>query len=67
MPEDNRRVSEWIEDHLRVAIVPSEDRDTLEAVEQAVLDTLDPPFNLDGRPSTDLRWRLTELRRAITV
>ena len=64
--EDNRRVTTWIEDHLRIAIVPSEDRDSLESVEQAVLDTLDPPFNLDSRPPTDLRRRLTELRRAIT-
>ena len=58
VPEDNRRVSRWIEDHLRIAIVPSEDRDSLESVEQAVLDTLDPPFNLDGRPPTDLRRSL---------
>ena len=65
-PEDNRRVSEWLEDHLRVAIVSSEDRDSLKAVEQAVLDTLDPPFNLDGRPPTVLRRRLTDLRRAMT-
>ena len=65
MPEDNRGVSGWIEDHHRVAIVSSEDRDSLECVERAVLDTLDPPFNLDGRPSTDLRRRLTDLRRAI--
>ena len=35
MPEDNRRVSRWIENHLRVAIVPWEDRDSLERVEQA--------------------------------
>ena len=66
MPEDNRRVSIWIEDHLRIVIVPSEDRDSLESVEKAVLNTLDPPFNLDGRPPTDLRRRLTELRRAIS-
>ena len=65
MPEDNRRVSRWIEDHLRLAIVPLDDRDALECLEQAVLDTLDPPFNLDGRPPTDLRRRLTELRRAL--
>ena len=65
MPEDNRRVSGWIENHLRVAIVPSEDRDSLECVEQAVLDTLDPPLNLDGRPPTDLRRRLAELRGTI--
>ena len=64
-PEDNRRVSRWIEDHLRVAIVPSVDRDALERLEQAVLDTLDPPFNLEGRPPTDLRRCIAALRRAI--
>ena len=65
MPEDNRRVSRWIEDHLRLTIVPFDDRDVLECLEQAVLDTLDPPFNLDGRPPTDLRRHLTDLRRAL--
>ncbi len=63
--EDNRLVSEWIRDHLRVTIVPLEDRDSLEDVEQAVLDTLDPPLNLRGRPPTGLRRRVTQLRRAI--
>lgn len=65
MPEENRRVSTWIEDHMRVAIVAMEDRDSLGRIERAVLDTLDPPFNLKGRPPTDLRRRLSELRRAI--
>ena len=65
MPEENRRVSRWIESHLRIAIVPWEDRDSLEGIEQVVLDMLDPPFNLDGRPEIVLRQRLTDLRRAI--
>ena len=65
IPEDNRRVSGWIEKHLRVAIVPWEDRDSLERVEQAVLDAIDPPLNLDGRSPTVLRRRLTDLRRVI--
>ena len=65
MPADNRRVSRWIADHLRVAIVALEDRDSLGCIQRAVLDTLDPPFNLNGRPPTDLRRRLAELRRAI--
>lgn len=56
-----------IESHLRVAIAPWEDRDSLERIEQAVLDELDPPFNLRGRPMTDRRQRITELRRAITT
>ena len=63
---ENHRVTQWIESHLRVAIVPWNHRDSLGCVEQAVLDVLDPPFNLDGRPPTTLRQRLTDLRRAIT-
>lgn len=62
----NGRVSRLIESHLRVAIDPWEDRDSLERIEQAVLDVLDPPFNLRGRPVTDFRQHLTKLRRAIT-
>ena len=65
IPEDNRRVSNWIENHLQVAIVPWEDRDSLEHVEQEVLDILDPPFNLIGRPVTTLRRHLKDLRRAM--
>ena len=65
MPKENRRVSTWIEDHMRVAIVAIVDREYLGCIERAVLDMLDPPFNLNGRPPTDLRRRLAELRRAI--
>lgn len=65
MPEENRRVSRWIEDHLRVAIVAVVDLDKLGRIERAVLDALDPPFNLNGRPPSDFRQRLAELRRAI--
>ena len=62
---ENRRASTWIEDHIRVGIVAMEDRDFLECIEHAVLDTLDPPFNLNGRVPTVLRRHLAELRRAI--
>ena len=65
MPDENRRVSTWIEDHMRVAIVAIVDREYLGRIELAVLDTLDPPLNLKGRPPTDLRRRLAELRREI--
>lgn len=47
-PEEKRRVSQWFESHLRVAIVPWEDRDSLEYIEQGVLDVLDPPSILTG-------------------
>ena len=64
--EDNRRVSAWIKEYLRIAIVPLEERDSLQEIEHVVLKTLDPPLNLDGRPVTSLRQRLTKLRREIT-
>ena len=66
VPEDRRIVSVWIKDHLRVAILPYDDRDLLEHVEGRVLDILDPPLNLKGRPVTSPRNRLRDLRRQIT-
>lgn len=65
--EDNRKVSAWIKDHLRVSIVPYPDRDSLIGVEEDVLVNLDPPLNLDGCPTNDLRCRLTKLRKRLTV
>ena len=65
-PEDRKIVSVWIKDHLRVVIVPYDDRDSLGKVEDSVLDILDPPLNLEGRPTTGPRNLLTELRRRIT-
>ena len=64
--DSNRRVSVWIRDHLRVAIAPYDDRDSLEPVEEAVLTALDPPLNLEGMAFTPHRQRLKELRRRIT-
>ncbi len=65
IPEENRRVSAWIKDNLRVTIVPVEDSSSLKCIERTILDMLDPPFNLKLRPSNDLRQRIRELRRAI--
>lgn len=65
VPEDRKIVSVWIEDHLRVMIVPYDDRDSLEHVEYCVLDTLDPPLNLRGRPTTGPRNLVKGLRRQI--
>lgn len=65
--EDNRRVSDWIKEHLRVTIVAYDDLYLLEQVEKAVLALLDPPLNLDGRPKTASRTLLSNLRRRITT
>lgn len=64
--EDNRRVSTWIKENLRVAITPWPDRDTLNDTECKVLKKIDPPLNIDGRPGTPFREHLTKLRCAIS-
>ena len=61
--EDDPQLSEWMTAHLRVAAVAVTDADQLGRIEAAVLDILDPPLNLRGRPPSPLRARLTELRR----
>jgi len=63
--EDNRRVSAWIAQHLRVSIAPFPDRDRLGGLEAAVLGRLDPPLNLGRCLPTHARGRLSELRRAL--
>lgn len=60
---DEERLTEWMHEHLRVIAVPHDDPDTLGRLESEVLEQLDPPLNLQGRPRTPLRARLTELRR----
>lgn len=61
----NSRVSEWIADHLRVAIAPHDDRDALGVIEAAVVIRLDPPLNLGHCLPSKARARLTALRRSI--
>lgn len=62
----NAVVSQWIAEHLKVGIASVDDRDALGRVEQAVLDQLDPPLNLDHCPSSAARARLTALRARIS-
>jgi hypothetical protein len=62
--EDDTRLSEWMARHLRVLPVPVSDGDALGALEAEVLDALDPPLNLRGRPVTTLRALLSTLRTA---
>jgi hypothetical protein len=58
-----QRLSHWMRDHLQVAVHPFPDRDALADLEQHVLAQLDPPLNLESRPPTPARARLTDLRR----
>jgi hypothetical protein len=61
---DESGLSTWMERHLVVQAAPVEDADTLGRLESEVLQTLDPPLNLQGMTSTPLRTRISELRRA---
>ena len=56
------RVSEWIRAHLAIAVHPFPDRDTLGALEQRIIQRLDPPLNLKSMPASPERLRLAELR-----
>jgi hypothetical protein len=60
---DEERLTRWMHQRLRVIAIPVEDADTLDALETGILDVLDPPLNLDKRPKTELRTRLSALRR----
>lgn len=60
-------LSEWMRGHLSVAVHPHDDRDTLGGLEQAVVQRLDPPLNLEDHvPETPVRLRVAVLRRSIS-
>jgi hypothetical protein len=63
---DEGALSNWMESHLRVRVIPYENADALGRVEEAVLERLDPPLNLKGMKFSDLRGRLKELRRIVS-
>ena len=62
---DNHELSDWIKDHCRVNAVPFGDRDSLGRIEDAVLQEIDPPCNIENRHTNDFRERLDELRKAL--
>ena len=63
---DEERLTAWMETHLRVVAIPYEDADTLGRVEEDVLEKLDPPLNIKGRPTSDIRQRLKVLRKIVS-
>jgi len=65
-PASEQALSEWMREHLCVAVHPYDDRDTLAELEHAVLERLDPPLNLRHMQATPVRRRLSELRRRIS-
>lgn len=62
---DEPSLTAWMHTHLRVRTHAYLDADTLGLVEEAVLEALDPPLNLRGMASSQLRRRLKELRQAV--
>jgi hypothetical protein len=60
--ENDPQLLVWIYAHLWVNAVPVPDADRLGQIEATVLDMLDPPLNLRGRPPTLILAKLTELR-----
>ena len=62
---DEARLTQWMNNHLRIVAIPFDDSDALGRLERGVLERLDPPLNLQSMRPTPLRHRLTELRRAI--
>ena len=65
--DGDSRLSEWIEEHLCVAIAPVDDGVALAHVEPLVLARLDPPLNIIHMPMTPVRRRLKLLRSYLTA
>lgn len=61
-PASEQQLSGWMADHLRVAVQPYPDRETLGAMEQAILTKLDPPLNLKGMAPSPTRAAVADRR-----
>jgi hypothetical protein len=59
-------LTDWMREHLSVAVHPHDGRDTLGGLHHALLERLDPPLNLGHMPPTAVRAQVTELRRQIS-
>jgi hypothetical protein len=60
-------LSEWMRAHLSIVVHPHDDRDTLGGLEQAVIQRLDPPLNIEDHiPATSVRQRVALLRKRIS-
>ncbi len=60
---DEGRLTCWMHAHLRIVALAVEDADALDGLETEVLAVLDPPLNLSKMAKTNVRRRLTGLRR----
>ena len=60
-------LSEWMRAHLSVAVHPHDDRDSLAGLEQAVVQRLDPPLNIEAYlPATSVRQAVAGLQKRIS-
>jgi GIY-YIG catalytic domain len=60
-------LSDWMSAHLSIAVHPHDDRDSLAGLEQAMLQRLDPPLNIEGHlQATSVRQSVMALRRRIS-
>jgi len=64
--ESERRLGEWMREHLEAAVFAFPERDALGHLEDYLLAHLDPPLNIKGMPPTPLRRGLSELREALS-
>jgi GIY-YIG catalytic domain len=64
--EDDPKLTAWMHARLCVIAVPAPGTDDLGQLETTVLDILDPPLNLQGRPPSPARAALSSLRHQRT-
>jgi hypothetical protein len=61
-PESEQRLTHWMFEHLKIAVMPFPERDALADLEHHLLAELDPPLNLEGGGPTPIRHTLSRLR-----
>jgi hypothetical protein len=62
-PASETRLTQWMLEHLSVAVVPIADRSNIARIEADVRECLELPLNLNRRPATPGTKRLRVLRR----
>ncbi len=65
-PQSEAELSQWMQAHLAVVVWPFSDRDALGAIEEKVLEELNPPLNLRGMVKTPLRAALSKARKGLS-
>lgn len=66
-PDSPSALTAWMVEHLELTAVPVPDPAGLLALEDRVLQALDPPLNLQGLPETPVRRALRDLRRRLSA